>query len=318
MGISQRLAVVIALGCGALLAACAETELVVHTVKVFDAMEATPEGGGFKLGAPYEVEGVWYHPRYEPNYDETGVASWYGGPFHGERTANGERYDMNALSAAHRTLPLPSLVRVSNLENGRALVLRVNDRGPFRHGRIIDVSRRTAQLLGFERKGTAMVRVQFLPAEKQPEILLAGLGISRDARAEPAGLTLPNSEPTVAKAPVGAVETSLLTSPANGSGLISSAAAAEFPRTEGVATSEGTAEEPKMFVQAGAFADHGNATQVQGQLKAFGSAVITPVEVDGRTLYRVRVGPFDDLEKADAALERVIDVGQTDARLVVD
>src|SRR5581483_6570015 len=119
----------------------------------------------FKIGAPYEVNGVWYTPRADYSYDAIGIASWYGGAFNGRLTANGEIYDLNRLTAAHTTLPMPSIVEVTNLRNGRTLRLRVNDRGPFARGRIIDVSRRAAQLLGFETAGTTEVRVRILRRE---------------------------------------------------------------------------------------------------------------------------------------------------------
>ena len=151
------------------LAGCSEMELALHVVKRLsleteetEPLPAAAEEEGYKLGEPYEIEHVWYFPSYDSNYDRTGVASWYGHPFHGRPTANGERYDMNEVTAAHPTLPLPSRVRVTNLENGRQLVLRVNDRGPFIDGRLIDVSRRAAQLLGFYRTGLAEVRVEYL------------------------------------------------------------------------------------------------------------------------------------------------------------
>jgi len=121
-----------------------------------------PVGDEQKIGRPYQVGGIWYYPQADEDYDETGEASWYGPNFHGRPTANGETFDMNAVSAAHPTLPLPSRVRVTNLENGRALIVRVNDRGPFARGRIIDLSRRAAQLLGFAQNGTARVRVQLM------------------------------------------------------------------------------------------------------------------------------------------------------------
>ena len=113
-----------------------------------------------RVGKPYTIRGVRYVPRAEPNYDRTGIASWYGGRFHGRQTASGERFDQGAMTAAHTTLPLGTRVRVTNLENGRSLLLRINDRGPFIRGRIIDVSRAAAAKLGFERKGLARVRVQ--------------------------------------------------------------------------------------------------------------------------------------------------------------
>jgi rare lipoprotein A len=142
-----------------LLSGCAETELLATFSKEIQD-DGSGGGGSYKVGDPYQVNGKWYYPAEDPYYDEVGIASWYGDPFDGRRTANGEIYDMNLLTAAHKTLPMPVFVRVTNLENGRSLVLKVNDRGPFAHDRIIDVSRRSAQLLGFESAGTARVRVQ--------------------------------------------------------------------------------------------------------------------------------------------------------------
>ncbi len=118
--------------------------------------------GVYKLGKPYKIAGRWYQPVFDPEYDEVGVASWYGRQFHGRRTANGETFDLDELTAAHPTLPLPSIVRVTNLANNRQIEVRVNDRGPFAKGRIIDLSQEAARRLGFERQGTARVRVQFL------------------------------------------------------------------------------------------------------------------------------------------------------------
>lgn len=123
--------------------------------------------GHFRVGEPYQINGVRYTPQLDWDYDQQGRASWYGKPFHGRQTANGEIYDQNELTAAHQTLPLPSVVRVTNLENGRSLVLRVNDRGPFIQGRIIDVSRRAAQLLKFHGQGTTQVRVEVLEKESR-------------------------------------------------------------------------------------------------------------------------------------------------------
>lgn len=120
------------------------------------------------IGKPYTINGVRYVPRAEPDYDRTGTASWYGRDFHNRRTASGQHYDMNAMTAAHTTLPLGTRVKVTNLANGRSVSLTINDRGPFAHGRIIDVSRRAAQDLGFIGAGTARVRVQVL-AGAQPK-----------------------------------------------------------------------------------------------------------------------------------------------------
>ena len=115
-----------------------------------------------KVGKPYKVAGLWYVPKHQPDYDETGTASWYGPQFHGHATANGEVYNQSRLTAAHPTLPLPSYVEVTNLANGRTVVVRVNDRGPYKRGRILDVSARAAQLLGYQSNGTAQVRVRYV------------------------------------------------------------------------------------------------------------------------------------------------------------
>jgi rare lipoprotein A len=131
----------------------------------------------YKVGGPYTIKGVTYYPRVDYAYDAVGTASWYGEPFHGQYTANGEVFDLNELTAAHCTLPLPSIVEVVNLDTNRALRIRVNDRGPFVDGRIIDVSRRVAQLLGFERSGIARVRVRVLKDESQEAKVLAQRGV---------------------------------------------------------------------------------------------------------------------------------------------
>jgi len=200
---------------GAALAGCAETSFAVNAAKQIQGSEK--QQGTYKIGDPYQINGVWYYPAEDYSYNETGVASFYGGEqqgvnFHGRLTANGEIYDMNALTAAHRTLPMPSLVRVTNLENGRSIVVRVNDRGPYARGRIIDMSRRAAQLLGYEGKGTASVRVQVL-AEESRQLKLATLQ------------RMPGNE-TVAAAPREAVQSDSLPPPpgARSAGTVSAAA----------------------------------------------------------------------------------------------
>ncbi len=131
--------------------------------RVVEDGQPVPKGGGvYRVGTPYVVAGRTYVPAEDPNYQAVGLASWYGDEFHGRMTANGEVFDLNGISAAHPTLPLPSYVRVSNLSNGRSIIVRVNDRGPFHGNRIIDVSGKTAELLGFRLNGTAWVRVEYV------------------------------------------------------------------------------------------------------------------------------------------------------------
>jgi rare lipoprotein A len=145
--------------------------------RVADFSEPVPKGGGtYKVGAPYTVAGKVYVPQEDPHYRAEGLASWYGDDFHGRQTANGEAFDLGSISAAHPTMPLPSYARVTNLSNGHSLIVRVNDRGPFKGNRIIDVSVRAAQLLGFHERGLAWVRVEYVghaPLEGSDDRILA-------------------------------------------------------------------------------------------------------------------------------------------------
>ena len=300
------------------LASCAETQLVVHAAKAVKksaesrppaeelaSLDAESRGGHYKIGDPYEVNGVRYRPRLQPNYAATGVASWYGRPFHGRRTANGEIYDMNELTAAHKTLPMPTMVRVTNLEIGRSMILRVNDRGPFVNGRIIDVSRRSAQLLGFYGPGTAKVKVEVVSGRT------GGSFIADAAETSEAERT------AVASAPRGEV------------------AVERLPPPEGVAQAPATAktvpasvrmrpvEPTEMYIQAGAFVEQDNAVRLQARLAQtslaeHGKVGVSSVIVDGVRFFRVRVGPLDTLKAADLRLSQMIDDGFTAARIVVD
>jgi rare lipoprotein A len=157
-----------------LLAHCSSSNVdsrygVAASPRVIDPGEPVPKGGGtYRVGEPYVVGGRTYVPQYNPHYKAVGLASWYGDDFHGRYTANGEIFDLNGISAAHPTMPLPSYARVTNLANGRSLIVRVNDRGPYAHDRIIDLSMRAAHLLGFYSRGTAWVRVEYVgPAPLQ-------------------------------------------------------------------------------------------------------------------------------------------------------
>ncbi|HVZ70403.1 MAG TPA: septal ring lytic transglycosylase RlpA family protein [Rhizomicrobium sp.] len=275
--------------------------------------------GVYKIGNPYQQDGIWYYPHEQPDYDETGVASWYGAEFHGQRTANGETFDSNALTAAHRTLPMPVNVRVTNLENGRSLIVRVNDRGPFARGRIIDVSARAAELLGFKNQGTARVRVTYMG-----KALLPGANQIEE--------TPPEIATAVPAAPAGKVDMSALS-------IVPGAAAAppvqvsQLPQpTPATLPPPQPVEEPvtgqvtqvqvpavtHLYVQAGAFSTRSNAERLKTRLSAAGGLMISATTRNGQTLYRVRVGPFDELSAADAALARVVKLGSNDAQIVVD
>ena len=156
---------------------------------------------------PYQIKGVWYYPQHHYEYEEDGVASYYGGGdiFHGRPTATGETFDMNGVTAAHKTLPLPCIAEVTNLENGRKIIVKVNDRGPFVNDRIIDVSRRVAQLLGFENQGTARVKVKTLVDESLSLNSLEASKVALDETVVETPIAAPTKKIAVdSLAPVGA------------------------------------------------------------------------------------------------------------------
>jgi len=206
----------------------------------------------------YEVAGKRYIVLASAEgHVERGVASWYGPNFHGGRTATGEIYDMNAMTGAHPTLPLPTWVRVTNLQNGRSVVVRLNDRGPFSGNRIIDLSRAAAETIDMIRAGTAMVEIQSL------------------AGAQRATQAAPGAPPSTA---------------------------------------------PRFFAQAGAFADEGNARRLVAKLREqrVGEVALSETRIDGRRLFRVRVGPVAGVPEFDALIERLRRAGVENARLALD
>ncbi|UKV16563.1 septal ring lytic transglycosylase RlpA family protein [Thalassospiraceae bacterium SW-3-3] len=315
-----------------LLAGCAETQLAVHGVKrIGGAQQQQPvQVGTYKVGNPYEIAGQWYYPAADYEYKETGIASWYGPKFHGKKTANGEIFDQYEVSAAHRTLPMPSVVRVTNLENGRSLKVRINDRGPFAHSRIIDMSRRAAQLLGFEQKGTAKVLVEVIEDESRQIAAIA------QGKAAPA-VTVAEQQ-TVSAAPRDTVETVRLDNdgPITDSGEPTKSTIKLTPPTDGGASQavsqtplDGTVEESavvrvepvspsSIYVQAGAFSVYDNALNLRNRLYDMAPSKIEPVDVKGTTFYRVRLGPLNTVPEADILLERVIATGQNGAKVVVE
>jgi rare lipoprotein A len=300
------------IGLGVVLGGCAETGLVVHAAKQVPA-----ERGRYKVGTPYQINGVWYYPAEDFDYDETGIASWYGPQFHNRETANGETFDMNAVSAAHRTLPMPSFVRVTNLENGRSIVVRVNDRGPYAHGRILDLSRRSAQLLGFEQQGTAKVRVQIMPDESRAIALRLQNKLPEDD-----GRPAPDAAPRVAVAaetlpPPGSKERPkpVLAAAKVERGPLGQLGEPDVDRQPIV---QQPVNKTNVYIQAGAFQRYDNANQVSARLSSLGKTQIQPAKVASGEVFRVRMGPLASVDEADKILDMVIRSGYPDARVVVD
>jgi rare lipoprotein A len=279
-----------------------------------------PNSGVYRVGQPYQIGGTWYYPREQPDYDETGIASWYGPGFYGNPTADGELFTSKDLTAAHKTLPLPVNVRVTNLDNGQSLIVRVNDRGPFAQGRIIDLSERAARLLGFYEKGTARVRVQYVARADLPT-----------GQPQPFGAGTPvEVQNAVPKVTTGKVETETL--PAvpgtreaaqkplhqlpkpTQTATIGSADAGALPSGQVVHVPVPTVTH--LFVQLGAFSNYTNAARLAARLGP--DVKISAIQRGGQTLYRVRSGPFAATEDADAALSRLLSLGGADAHIIVE
>lgn len=307
---AQRILAVVSLALAT--AACSSAPNEVPTVTV------PPTAGIYKIGQPYEIDGTWYYPHEDPTYDETGIASWYGHAFHGKRTANGEVFDSGALTAAHRTLPMPVNVRVTNLDNGKSIILRVNDRGPYAKGRIIDVSQHAAELLGFYGIGTAKVRVTYVSRATLP----GGTTLPPDtplavATALPAVPTPAVQEASLAPVPDAPVETAPPPPPAAVAELAPPPAAINTQPT-GIVQQVPVPAATNIYVQAGAFGIYSNALRLKEHFAGGGDLVISPIDRKGQRLYRVRIGPFDDVGEADAALAKLQGMGDSDAKIVVD
>ncbi len=328
----QRVALrlLLVLAGGVLLARCSETELASVAVKEIETppekpAEAAPvpKGGTYKIGDPYQINGVWYYPAEDYNYDETGIASWYGPDFHGKFTANGEIFDQNAISAAHRTLPMPCIVRVTNLENGRELVVRINDRGPYVHNRIIDMSRRAAQLLGFVGQGTARVRVQIL-AEESRELAMRLKGIQGTEIVQADAVPRATVQAETLPAPGSADKPKPVALPASGPPPKAETAppppppAYDPPQLAKQQVTVVPVKATQLYIQAGAFALFDNANRLRARLSAIGPTTVTQVDAKGQTLFRVRIGPIASVDDADLLLEKVIAYGYPQARIVVD
>lgn len=220
--------------------------------------------------ASYEVFGKRYHVMASSEgYTEKGISSWYGTKFHGRRTSSGERYDMYAMTAAHKSLPLPTYVEVTNLNNGRKVVVKVNDRGPFHENRIIDLSYSAAYRLGILGKGTGFVELRAIdPSQPTPVTRVA----TRD------------------EAPVRDAEET------------------------------GTDKNTNLYLQVGAFISRDNAERLHSKLlnAALANSLISPVQHNGNTVYRVRLGPILDVEIADQLVSKLTALGIHDSRVVTD
>lgn len=237
-----------------------------------------------KVGNPYVVAGVTYRPYRDDDYDEVGIASWYGPNFHGRPTANGEVFNQHEMTAAHTTLPIPSIVEVTNLENGRQVIVRLNDRGPFVDDRIIDMSRAAADALDFRARGLARVRVRYLgPAHPAAEAPDHNFQIVESIASQQPATSTPTPPPQRALAQ-----------------------ANTQPSVQGGA----------LTLQVGAFSDRRNADQLADRIGSAGQAWVEAGSSNGARIYRVYFGRWNDQGAADQARNQLADWGVYDARLI--
>ncbi len=289
--------------------------------------------GAYKVGTPYKIDGVLYTPKEEFNRVESGVASWYGPGFHGKSTANGERYDQSDRTAAHRTLQMPSVVRVTNTANGLSTVVRINDRGPYASNRVIDLSRTAAQELDMIRNGTARVRIEQLQAESlavkdvaisgggpaEQHDALAQLASGRRAPSQPQQV-MASAQPT---APAPAQVQAGWPSSSRSSAIVlpppESPPAHSGPTVASLASAAPTsASASGFYVQTGSFSTAANAERQRGAVRSYGFSEISQASAGGRDVYRVRLGPYTTSDAAGIIADRLKRSGYGDARVVTD
>lgn len=249
--------------------------------------------GYYKVGKPYKIADKIYTPKIQNDYDEVGMASWYGSDFHRKETANGATFNRNSITAAHRTLPLPCMVKVTNLSNNKTLVVMVNDRGPFSKSRILDMSEHAADLLGFRGKGTTKVRVQYLP--EQTAKLIADLPGARGknfAETKPTKPTITAKQNVMASSDNESKQPDI--KPEQTKGLL--------PKTN--------------FIQVGTYKVMSNAKNVGKNLSSLGEVKIISVKTKDKLLYKVKIGPIADKKSAELILKKTIGLGHRDAVMV--
>ena len=254
----------------------------------------------YKIGKKYNVDGKYYYPKKDLNYNKTGIASWYGPKFHGKLTANGEIYNQYALTAAHKTLPLPSAAKVTNLKNNKSLVLRINDRGPFVNDRIIDLSSKAADILGLKREGTGLVRVQIL---KDKSLLLEKLAkkgsfpeIADLKKTELPNIIIPS------KVTVKIKDT-------KNQKIISKKINYNLKNSN---------KEYKIYIKLASFSSNKNAEIMKEKVSYIEKVKIYKIYKMKKTLYQVKAGPFSNVEKVDQLHALLLKRGMQGAKIIIE
>lgn len=332
------------------LSACTETELASHIVKQVPAGNNAKSQGKFKVGNPYRVKGKKYYPAEMYEYVETGLASWYGPGFHGKSTANGETYNQYDLTAAHKTLQLPSIVKVTNLENGRSAILRVNDRGPFAHDRVLDVSEKAATVLGFKNKGTAKIKLELMPEESR--IVADAARAGRDTRGieiamnnkyrnrapmqagdDPVYISTPRHErmatsttsvysppPTPQRSPTTYTQPSVASVPLPPAQPVELASThtTQFDSPAVIDAAPSAFPTGNYYIQVASFNSAANAQNFSRSLGDLGPVTIQDSVKGSQPVYRVKVGPLSNQQQVNNILPSLVERGHPDAIVLVE
>ena len=339
-----------------ILSGCSRTEYVAHVAKQIVLPQDAPSKsvGYFKVGSSYKIKGRRYYPTETYDMTEKGSASWYGPGFHGKMTANGEIFDENELTAAHRTLQLPSVVRVTNLDNGRSVILRVNDRGPFAHDRILDVSKRGATVLGFKDKGVANIRLEVMSDQSREVATISKSGKStrgyevaynNGQQSVHGDLTpVPPAKPIqLASSQIIEPVTQIAFDPAvdpiiepsvyqdpnpynNTDTNTQTASTAQVPNVQATplngvlqnAVAPAAQNSSKLFVQAASFSQEANALSLSNRLSSLGRSQVYMTQVNNTPYYRVRLGPYDNAAQAEQVISSLAQAGNQSAVIVTE
>ena len=317
---------IVLIAIGLAIAGCASHK---HTAKqdpfagkgspIYPGKGPVPWGGGkYFVGKPYQVAGRTFTPREQPGYDKKGVASWYGEDFNRRKTSNGEWFDMTRLTAAHATLPLPSYAKVTNLENGREVIVRINDRGPFVDTRVMDLSKAAADELGYLNKGTTKVRVQYLgpaPLNDNGGRHLMAMNTELE-KGTPTRNLIAAADRRRGKGGSDPVQVAQVKPVKPAAQPVAETVAYQPPPAPEAAAPAAPTGEVNYYIQLGSFSDGSNASRARDQ---FSSAwPVQFIELSGAAgpVYRVRLGPISDADDAQTALSDARSAGFTDARLI--
>ena len=288
------------------ISSCSETSFIINTAKRITNID---EKSMYKVGNPYKINGQWFYPAVNYNYNEVGIASWYGPNFHGKKTANGEIFNQNEISAAHKTLPIPSIVSVTNLENNKTLEIRINDRGPFVRGRIIDLSKKAAEVLGILKNGTAKVRVK-INEEKSRKIAM-------DYENYKSFVTNAGVSEKIEKKSIDNEDINLDKGNILKSENLKISVDKKFKNVKKNDKKTFVDANQQILIQVGAFSDIRNANNLVKKLSNF-KTYIKREFINNKYFYRVRIGPLSDKSLAEKVIEKLNLEGLINSKIIIE